>query len=181
MTDIDILGIKIPTKKLIYSAVYLLIVFAIYLILRRILTVTMRRAGGKKTTPAQKQRIETVSQMLRSVLKYTMLIIVLLVVLADLGVNVSSLVAGLGILTAVLGLAFQDMIKDFIAGVTILIENQFCVGDVVEIDGFKGEVISVGLKTTEIKNAAGQVKIIANHSIDGIINDSKSKAQKMVE
>ncbi|MBP0985423.1 MAG: hypothetical protein J6P39_00245, partial [Oscillospiraceae bacterium] len=49
-----------------------------YLILRRVLTVAMRRAGGKKTTPVQKQRIETVSQMLRSVLKYLMLIIVLL-------------------------------------------------------------------------------------------------------
>lgn len=170
---IDILGFQISTKKLIYSAIYLAIVFVIYLILRRILTVAMKRAGGKKATPAQKQRIETVSQMLRSVLKYTMLIIVLLVVLADLGVNVSSLVAGLGILTAVLGLAFQDMIKDFIAGVTILVENQFSVGDIIEVDGFKGEVISVGLKTTEIKNSEGQVKIISNHAIDGIINDSK--------
>ncbi len=170
---IDILGFQISTKKLVYSAIYLAIVFVIYLILRRILTVAMKRAGGKKATPAQKQRIETVSQMLRSVLKYTMLIIVLLVVLADLGVNVSSLVAGLGILTAVLGLAFQDMIKDFIAGVTILVENQFSVGDIIEVNGFKGEVISVGLKTTEIKNSEGQVKIISNHAIDGIINDSK--------
>lgn len=170
---IDILGFQISTKKLVYSAIYLAIVFVIYLILRRILTVAMKRAGGKKATPAQKQRIETVSQMLRSVLKYLMLIIVLLVILADLGVNVSSLVAGLGILTAVLGLAFQDMIKDFIAGVTILVENQFSVGDIIEVDGFKGEVISVGLKTTEIKNSEGQVKIISNHAIDGIINDSK--------
>ena len=178
---IDIIGFQISTKKLIYSAIYLAIVFVIYLILRRILTVAMKRAGGKKATPAQKQRIETVSQMLRSVLKYLMLIIVLLVILADLGVNVSSLVAGLGILTAVLGLAFQDMIKDFIAGVTILVENQFSVGDIIEVDGFKGEVISVGLKTTEIKNSEGQVKIISNHAIDGIINDSKNKAQKMVE
>lgn len=171
---IDILGFQISTKKLVYSAIYLAIVFVIYLILRRILTVAMRRAGGKKATQAQRQRIETVSQMLRSVLKYLMLIIVLLVVLADLGVNVSSLVAGLGILTAVLGLAFQDMIKDFIAGVTILVENQFSVGDTIEVGDFKGEVISIGLKTTEIKNAAGQVKIISNHAIDGIINDSKN-------
>ena len=172
---IDILGLKISTKKIIYSVIYLIIVFVIYLILRRILTVAMRRAGGKKATLAQKQRIETVSQMLKSILKYLMLIIVLLVILADLGVNVSSLVAGLGILTAVFGLAFQDMIKDFIAGVTILVENQFSVGDTIEIGDFKGEVISIGLKTTEIKNAHGQVKIVSNHTIDGIINDSKAQ------
>lgn len=175
---IDILGLKLSTKKLLYSAIYLLFVFVIYLILRRILTVAMRRAGGKKATMAQKQRIATVSQMLRSLLKYMMLIIALLVVLADLGVNVSSLVAGLGILTAVFGLAFQDMIKDFIAGVTILVENQFCVGDIVEINGFKGEVINIGLKTTEIKNSHDQTMIIANHNIDGIINDSKFNAKE---
>ena len=170
---LNIFGIEISTKKLINSAIYLLVVFVIYLILCRVLKITFRRAGGKRTNAAEKQRIKTISQMARSVLKYFMLILVMLVILADLGVNVTSLVAGLGVLTAILGLAFQDMIKDFIAGITIIIEGQFGIGDIVEIDGFKGQVISVGLKTTEIRNDKGQVKIISNHSIDGLINDSK--------
>jgi len=178
---LNIFGVEVSTRKIINSVLYLLFVFIIYLIIRRVLTVTFERAGGKKVSAEQRQRIRTVSQMLRSVLKYLMLVLTLLVILADLGVNISSLVAGLGILTAVLGLAFQDMIKDFIAGVTILIEGQFCVGDIVEINGFKGTVLSVGLKTTEIKSDGGQVKIIANHSIDGLINYSKFATLAVVE
>lgn len=178
---LDFFGLEISTKKVIDSVFYLLIVFVVYLILRRILKLALMHAGGKKATASQKQRIKTISQMLLSILKYLMLILVMLVILADFGVNVSSLVAGLGILTAILGLAFQDMIKDFIAGVTIITEEQFGVGDIVEISGFKGTVISVGLKTTEIKNDSGQVKIIANHNIDGLINYSKFDATAMIE
>lgn len=172
---------EISVKRLINSAIYVVFVFVIYLILRRILKIVFNRAGGKKMNAQQKQRIKTVSQMMASLLKYAMLILVLLVILADFGVNVTSLIAGLGILTAVLGLAFQDMIKDIIAGITIIVEGQFGVGDIVEINGFKGAVISVGLKTTEIKSSNGQVMIIANHNIDGLINYSKFDATAVVE
>lgn len=174
---LNFFGLEISTKKLINSALYLLAVFLVYLIIRRILKLSLKHASRRKTSYAQKQRIKTVSQMVLSVLKYIMLILALLVILANFGVNVSSLVAGLGILTAVLGLAFQDLIKDFIAGLAILIEGQFYIGDTVELDDFKGTVLSIGLKTTEIMNSKGQVKIIANHNIDGLINCSKSNLE----
>jgi len=175
--NLNFFGTDISLKKLINSALYILFVLIVYLILRRILKVTFNKAGGKKATPAQKQRIRTISQMLSSILRYLFLIIVLLVILSILGVNVTSLLAGLGILTAVVGLAFQDMIKDFIAGVAIIAENQFCVGDTVilQADGFKGEVTNIGLKTTEVTNEKGEVKILANHNIDGLINCSRTK------
>ncbi|MBR3365799.1 mechanosensitive ion channel family protein [Candidatus Saccharibacteria bacterium] len=175
--NLNFFGTDISLKKLINSALYILFVLVVYLILKRVLKVTFNKAGGKKATPAQKQRIRTISQMLSSILRYLFLIIVLLVILSILGVNVTSLLAGLGILTAVVGLAFQDMIKDFIAGVAIIAENQFCVGDTVilQADGFKGEVTNIGLKTTEVTNEKGEVKILANHNIDGLINCSKNK------
>ena len=178
---LDFFGIEISVRKLVNSVIYVLFVFTIYLILRRILKIMFSRAGGKKMTAQQKQRVKTVSQMAASLLKYAMLILVLLVILADFGVNVTSLIAGLGVLTAVLGLAFQDMVKDIIAGITIIVEGQFGIGDIVEVNGFKGTVISVGLKTTEIKSSSGQVKIIANHNIDGLINYSKFDTLAVVE
>lgn len=173
---LNFFGTEISVKKIVNSVIYLIVVFIIYLILRRILKVSFERAGGKKATGAQKQRIKTVSQMISSVLRYLMLIIVLLVILADIGVNVTSLLAGLGIMTAIVGLAFQDMIKDFIAGIAIIAEDQFSVGDTVilQADGFKGTVTSIGLKTTEVTNDKGDVKILANHNIDGLINCSKA-------
>ncbi|MBR3177468.1 mechanosensitive ion channel [Candidatus Saccharibacteria bacterium] len=173
--NLNFFGTDISLKKLINSALYILFVLVVYLVLKRVLKVTFNKAGGKKATPAQRQRIKTISQMLSSILRYLFLIIVLLVILSILGVNVTSLLAGLGILTAVIGLAFQDMIKDFIAGIAIIAENQFSVGDTVitQIDGFRGVVTSIGLKTTEITNEKGEVKILANHNIDGLINCSR--------
>ena len=176
--NLDFFGTEIIIKKLIDSALYILFVLAVYLILKRILKITFNKAGGKKASPAQKQRIKTISQMLSSILRYLFLIIVLLVILSILGVNVTSLLAGLGILTAVVGLAFQDMIKDFIAGIAIIAENQFSVGDTViaQADGFKGTVTNIGLKTTEVTSDKGEVKIMANHNIDGLINCSRNKS-----
>lgn len=175
--DLNFFGTEISVKKLINSALYIIFVFIVYLILRRILKVTFNKAGGKKTSPAQKQRIKTISQMLSSILRYLFLIIILLVALSIVGVNVTSLLAGLGILTAVIGLAFQDMIKDFIAGIAIIAEDQFSVGDtvIVQADGFKGTVTNIGLKTTEITDDKGNVKILANHNIDGLINCSRNQ------
>ena len=176
--NINILGLQISVNKLINSAFYLLFVFVVYLIIRRILKVAIDKAGGKKASATQRQRIKTISQLLSSIFRYLFLIIVLLVILSILGVNVSSLLAGLGIMTAVVGLGFQDMIKDFIAGIAIIAENQFSVGDTViaQADGFKGIVTNIGLKTTEITNEKGDVKIMANHNIDGLINCSRDKS-----
>lgn len=172
---LNFFGTEIGVKKLINSILYVLFVLAVYLILRRILKLAFEKAGGKKTSPAGRQRIKTISQLLSSILKYLFLIIVLLVILSVLGVNVTSLLAGLGIMTAVVGLAFQDMIKDFIAGIAIIVENQFSVGDTViaQADGFKGTVTNIGLKTTEVTDDKGNVKIMANHNIDGLINCSR--------
>lgn len=178
---LNLFGAEISIHRLINSAIYVLFVFVIYLILRRVLKIIFKHADSRKISSEQKQKIKTVSGMASSLLKYAMLILVLLVILADFGVNVTSLIAGLGILTAVLGLAFQDMLKDIIAGLTIIIEGQFGIGDIVEVDNFKGTVINVGLKTTEIKNGNGQVKIIANHNISGLINYSKFDDTAIVE
>ena len=173
--NLNFFGTEISVKRLINSALYILFVLIVYLILKRILRIVFNHAGGKKSIASHQQRVKTISKMLSSILKYVFLIIILLVVLAVFGVNVTSLLAGLGILTAILGLAFQDMIKDFIAGVAIIAEDQFGVGDtvIVQADGFKGVVTEIGLKTTEVRDEKGNVKIMANHNIDGLINCSR--------
>lgn len=173
--NLNFFGTEIDLKRLINSALYIFFVLVVYLILKRILRIVFNHAGGKNASAAHKQRVKTISKMLSSILRYVFLVILLLVVLAVLGVNVTSLLAGLGIVTAIVGLAFQDMLKDFIAGIAIIAENQFGVGDTViaQADGFKGVVTDIGLKTTEITNDKGEVKIIANHNVDGLINCSR--------
>jgi len=166
---------EINGKRIINSIIFIVVVFVIYFILMRLIKMIFRRADRKNMNAQQKHKIQTILQMISSFLKYAFLILVILVVLADFGVNVASLLAGLGILAVILGLAFQDMIKDVISGVAIIVEDQFKVGDEVEIDSFKGIVTSVGLKTTEITGKSGEVKIVSNRNMDGLINYSRVK------
>ena len=108
---IEFLGLRISLAKIIGSAIYIVFVLVVYLILRRVFKSIFKKAQQKKSvTASQIHRLQTIQQMLLSVIKYIALILIVLTILANLGVNVTSLLAGLGIMTAVMGLAFQDMI-----------------------------------------------------------------------
>ena len=86
--------------------------------------------------------------MCKNIIKVLIAIVAILYILQVYGVNTSALVAGVGAFSLVIGLAFQDVLKDLLVGATIILESQFAIGEIVEINGFKGEVISLTLKTT---------------------------------
>ena len=127
------------------------------------------------------KKTSTVVTLIQSIIRYVIAIIVILLILSVYGVDVTSIIAGLGIVGAVAGLAFQDTLKDFLAGIFIIVENQYTVGDTVEIGGFTGEVTYLGLKTTRIKDYKGAVKILANHYITEVINYSMNDSLAIVE
>lgn len=119
-----------------------------------------------------KKRVNTTLSLINNCLKYIIIFLTILIILNSFGINVSSILAGLGIVAAVLTLAFQDLAKDFIAGISIVMEDQFEIGDNVMINGFRGDVIEMGLKTTRIKDYKGAVQIISNHMITEVTNYS---------
>ncbi len=135
---------------------------------------------GKKEGPLQKRR-KTIAKVSQSIVKYTIAIIAIIVILALWGVNVVPALAGLGIVGLVVGLGAQDFINDLINGFFIIFEHHFDVGDIVEIDGFKGEVTEIGLKTTRVRNWKGEVKIIANGNIGNMINYSRNPSLAIVD
>ena len=152
--------ITIDIEQIIFPIIYIIIGFIIYKLLKKLVNNILLKAPKMKKQ--HQQRANTIRIVILNIIKYSIMVIVLLAILANFGINVRSIVAGLGITTAILGLAFQDLAKDLIAGITIITENQFEVGDTIEYDGFMGEVIFLGLKTTRIKDYRGAVKIIAN-------------------
>lgn len=172
-------SITIDLKEIIFPVVYIIIGFIIYKVLKRLVNKVM--LNNKKMKKQHLQRANTIRIVILNVIKYSIVVLVLLAILANFGVNVKSIVAGLGMTTAILGLAFQDLAKDLIAGISIITENQFEVGDIVEYDGFMGEVVFLGLKTTRIKDYRGAVKIIANHKLDTIINYSLNNYLAIVD
>lgn len=171
--------ITIDVQHIIYPIIYIIIGFITYKLLKKLVNNILLKTPKMKKQ--HQQRANTIRIVILNVIKYAIVILVLLAILATFGVNVKSIVAGLGITTAVLGLAFQDLAKDLIAGISIITEDQFEVGDTIEYDGFMGEVIFLGLKTTRIKDYRGAVKIIANHKLDTVINYSLNNYLAIVD
>jgi len=135
---------------------------------------------GLKSGPLQKRKM-TIAKVSQSIVKYTVGVIAILVILALWGVNVVPALAGLGIVGLVVGLGAQNFINDLISGFFIIFEHHFDVGDIVEVEGFKGEVSEIGLKTTRIRNWKGEVKIIANGKIENLINYSRNPSLAIID
>ena len=115
----------------------------------------------------------TTGSLIRSLIKYGVVLIALAAVLTIWGVNVVSIVASLGILTLIIGLGCQSLISDIVSGLFIVFDDYFDVGDMVIIDGFRGYVEEIGLRTVKLNDNCGNVKSITNSSINSCVNLSR--------
>ena len=107
--------------------------------------------------------------MIKSSIKYVFFILVVLVILQVNGIDVSGMLAGLGIAGAIIGLAVQDSLKDIIRGISIISEKYFKIGDVVKIGDNTGKVLDLGIKTTKIKDVyTDGIVSIANRNIEKV-------------
>jgi small conductance mechanosensitive channel len=175
---VNIFGIELELKLIIVPIVYVLIGIIAFKILKKLVIKVLEK---KNLKAAQKQRIKTLIVLIVNIIKYLTIICVLLAILSVWGVNVKSIVAGLGIGTAVIGLAFKDLATDLIAGFSIIAEGEYEIGDTIEVDGFMGEVIFIGLRTTRIRDFKGATKIIANHYMDNIVNYSEHNSLAVID
>lgn len=139
--------------------------------------ITKRNKMNKRSHKKE----DTVINLIRSVLKYLIIIIVVLVILEIYGVNTTSILASLGIVGVVIGLALQDTMKNMLAGIFIIFDNRYNVGDTVMINDFTGEVVSLGLQTTKLKAFTGEVFTIANSSITSVTNYTECDTQLFID
>ena len=105
-----------------------------------------------------------------SLIKYAAVIVLVFFILKTLGVDTTTILAGIGILGLIIGLGAQPLIADIIAGLFIVFEKVFDVGDIIVVDGFRGTVKEIGVRTTQIVDAGGNVKIINNSDLKTVIN-----------
>ena len=108
--------------------------------------------------------------ILISVIKYAAVLLWLFFVLSSFGVNTTVILAGIGILSLIVGLAIQPLLADIIAGLFIVFEDVFHVGDVIVADGFRGQVKEIGMRHTQLVDAGGNVKVINNSDIRSMVN-----------
>ncbi len=118
------------------------------------------------------RRADTLKKILHNFVSYSVYIICSLLILGQLGINVAPILAGAGIVGIAIGFGAQSLVKDMITGFLIIFDDQFGVGDIVEIDGFRGTVEEVGIRVTKLKSDSGEVLMIPNGNIKRVVNYS---------
>ena len=156
-------------KSLIIVLCAVILNYVIKAIIKKI--VSMNIIKSKQ----QDKRKRTISLLLQRTARCILVFMVIMTILGIYNVNTTAIITSVGAVSIVVGFAFQDLLKDYLVGISIVIENSFLVGDIIEVNGCKGEVINFTLKTTTIKALSGEVYIIANREITKITNYSMDK------
>ena len=92
--------------------------------------------------------------------------------LSTLGVNLTTILASVGVLALIIGFGAQSLVEDLVTGLFLVFEDEFNVGDIIEADGFRGTVESIGIRVTCLRDLGGNVKIINNSDMRNILNRS---------
>ena len=129
--------------------------------------------GIKKPQVFSTKKRKTYLRMLKSIIVAVAVIIAILIVLQALGINVSSMLAGVGIASIVIGFALQDALKDVFRGLEIVADGYYSIGDVIKYGDNVGQVLSINLRTTKIRDISTMnIVSIANRNIDQVEIDS---------
>lgn len=113
---------------------------------------------------------KAIVDILCSLIKYAAIIVLLFFILKTCGVDTTAILAGIGILGLIVGLGAQPLIADILAGLFIVFEKVFDVGDIIVVGGFRGTVKEIGIRTTQIVDVGGNIKIINNANLKEVIN-----------
>ena len=116
---------------------------------------------------------KTISRLLVSFIKWAIGLTAVFFVLDAWGAPATATLTGAGVLALIIGLGSQSLVADILAGIFIVFEGEFQVGDIVIIDGWRGEVKEIGIRTTKLLDAGGNVKIVNNSEIKTIINQTQ--------
>ncbi|MCK4409404.1 MAG: mechanosensitive ion channel family protein, partial [Candidatus Eisenbacteria sp.] len=115
----------------------------------------------------------TLGKVIRSITRILVWGVALMMVLKELGIDIGPILAGIGIMGLAVGFGAQSLVKDFLASMFILIENQYNVGDVIKAAGASGLVERITLRATTLRDHEGNVHIIPNGTIDVVTNKTR--------
>ena len=143
----------------------LLVIFILFVVYYAIY-IPIKLLGNK--TPRKK----TISSIVLSLFKYLLVVIGIISVLAIWGVNIGGIFASVGIVGLIVGIGCKSIVNDIVSGFFIVVDNYYQVGDRIKVDGFEGDVIDIGLRTTKIE-MLGETKSICNSLINTVVNVTK--------
>jgi len=133
------------------------------------------KVQGTKDGKIRKTREKTLVEVFTSTINFVIWAIAILTILPEFGINIGPLLASAGILGLAIGMGSRSLISDYISGLFILIEDQYRVGEEVEIAGVRGKVKSLSLRRTILKNQEGTIFYIPNGQVTKVSNLSRGK------
>ncbi len=186
------------TDFLLTAPLRILVVVVLAMVLKRLVHRAIRRftarlvvsAGSTgrlksmiegQPDPRAAGRAATLGDVLRSLATASIYGIALLTILGEVGINLGPLVASAGIVGVALGFGAQSLVKDFLSGVFMLVEDQYGVGDVVDLGPASGTVEAVGLRTTRIRDVQGVVWHVPNGQVDRVGNKSQEWSRAVLD
>ena len=161
----------VSATRLLNVLLAVCIIFLIYIVLRWVLDLVGKRSN----------RAASVTTLFRGLLKYVAVIAAIIWSLGILGVNMTAVFAGVGIIGLALGFGAQSLIEDIITGFFIIFEGQYGIGDIIVLDDFRGVVRSIGVRTTVLEDAGGNLKIVNNSDIRNLQNRSRNASLAICE
>ena len=132
-------------------------------------------------SPRRVQRAESIGALLRSVVSAVVWTVGIMMILGSFGLNLAPLIAGAGIIGIALGFGAQDLVKDFISGMFMIAEDQYGVGDVVDVGEASGVVESITLRTTKLRDVYGTLWHVPNGEIRRVGNKSQEWARLILD
>lgn len=123
----------------------------------------------------------SILSMINSFVVYAAVLVAIVWCLTAIGINLSTVFASIGIIALIVGFAAESLIADVITGIFLVFEDEFNVGDIVELNGFRGTVDSIGIRVTCIRDAGGNIKVINNSAIKDILNRSKTASRAVCD
>ncbi len=152
------------------------LIFAVAYVARRILYRLLRRLINGKA-----RRVETVAALIRSIASASVWTIAVIMALSELGLNLGPLIAGAGIVGVAVGFGAQNLVRDFLSGIFMLMEDQYGVGDVIDAGHATGTVESISLRTTRLRDVNGTVWHLPNGHIERVGNRSQQWSRAVLD
>ncbi len=179
-------AVFVPLRVLFLIIVALIARF----VLHRLIARTVRKATGRQPhlkfraaqallnaaslpSDRREQRILALGSLARSAVTFVIFIVALLMILAEMGFNITTIVAGTSVVAVTVAFGLQSIVKDLISGVFMLVEDQLGVGDYVDMEKASGTVEEIGLRVTQLRDDDGSVWYVRNGEVVRVGNYSQ--------
>ena len=180
---IDHLNVEEVLFTFFTKLISILLLIIAFVIVRQVINYLFEKTVNRSLAFSRQKvaRQKTLAKLSHNVLNYTLYFFLFYWILSILGVPISSLLAGAGVAGVAIGLGAQGFLSDVVNGFFILLENQFDVGDIINVGAVSGTVTNVGIRTTQIHDFDGTLHFIPNRNITIVSNKSSSNMRAQID